>query len=242
MTGEEFVEKILAGVRDFSGINLEKKFYLDEHKRFQEMQDYLKRQDLGKNPIIINDSAFMHLQAQDLYLPFVRGSEADLSGADLAGAYLVKALLVGADLMRANLVEANLEEANIKQADLVRANLKGANLEGTFLKGADFRGANLNGANLERAYLGFANFEGANLEEAKLLGANLNGANLEGADLRGADLSGVMNLGKAIGLESANYKQTIVSGYEEEIIKKALKNALKNKVLFVVRGWVNNDA
>ena len=58
VSGKEFVGKILQGERDFSGISLEPQFDLGHYEGFEEMQAYLKKQDLRKNPVIIDNSEF----------------------------------------------------------------------------------------------------------------------------------------------------------------------------------------
>ena len=46
MKGEEFVQKILSGERDFSNIKLEQDFNLCGYEKFEEMQKYLKDTNL----------------------------------------------------------------------------------------------------------------------------------------------------------------------------------------------------
>jgi uncharacterized protein YjbI with pentapeptide repeats len=109
MKGEEFIKKILAGERDFSGIKLEEGFDLSGHESYAELQGYLRKaqESFKESPIILDNSELRHIKANELYLPFVRGREANLKEADLREAYLE-----GANLKKANLKGAkNLETA-----------------------------------------------------------------------------------------------------------------------------------
>ena len=221
MSGEEFVREVLGGERDFSGIALEAGFDLSGYDGFNEMQAYLKEQNLSRNPVIITGSKFYRVKARDLYLPYAKGRKAVLREADLGGADLVGAVLERADLERAVLAGAFLPGADLKRADLERAVLAGAVLVG----------ADLKRANLERAVL-----EGADLREAVLRGAVLRGAVLEGAVLRRADLRGVRKLEYSVNLGSASYGGTIVTPEEKSVIEKALNGrALFGRALFDVR-------
>ena len=116
--GEEFVRKILAGERDFSGITLEKFFDLAGHEGFGDMQEYLRKTDLQTSPLILDDSELQYIKARGLYLPFVRGKEANLRGADLRGANLCGAHLGGAYLCGAHLGMADLRGAKNPEATL----------------------------------------------------------------------------------------------------------------------------
>ena len=161
--GEEFVRKILAGERDFSGITLEKFFDLAGHEGFGDMQEYLRKTDLQTSPLILDDSELQYIKARGLYLPFVRGKEANLRGADLRGANLC-----GAHLGGAYLCGAHLGGAYLCGAHLWEANLGGADLRGADLGEANLGEANLRGAYLGGAYLGMADLRGAKNPEATL--------------------------------------------------------------------------
>lgn len=144
MKGEELINKILAGERNFSGIGLECGFNLIRYEGFTEMQNYLKRQDLYKNPIDITGSSLQNICATGLYVPYLAGVGADLRNADLSKAYLIHADLEGADLRNiklwnAKLWRANLRNAKLIGADLGYANIGKANLENADLKDTDIR-------------------------------------------------------------------------------------------------------
>ena len=83
MGGREFISKILAGEKDFSGIRIEKCFDLHGYEIFEEMKRYLCGERLHINPIIIRDSEFRYIKAAGLYLPYTQGVGADFEGANL---------------------------------------------------------------------------------------------------------------------------------------------------------------
>jgi len=83
MGGREFISKILAGEKDFSGIRIEKGFDLHGYEIFEEMKRYLCGERLHINPIIIRDSEFRYIKAAGLYLPYTQGVGANFEGANL---------------------------------------------------------------------------------------------------------------------------------------------------------------
>lgn len=121
---DELVNKILSGERDFSGIQLPDGSDLSGYEGFSEMQEYLKKQELHFNPVMLNGSELGHLKANGLYLPCVRGWRANLVGAHLMEANLGEANLVGADLREANLGGAYL--GGVRRLEFAR-NLGDAN-------------------------------------------------------------------------------------------------------------------
>jgi len=225
ISGKEFVEKILQDERDFSGIRLEPNFNLSGYEGFAEMQAYLKKQELSENPVIIDHSEFYHINAKGLYLPFVRGTGANLRGAFLQGASLQGAYLAEASLQNAYLPRADLWKAVLHGAFLQGANLQYTNLREVHLAGASLQGANLKKADLWKAFLRGADLRGANLQYTNLREVELEGANFWGADLRGArGLENALNLGLAF------YQNTRVTRDQEAIIRRELSK----KNLFVV--------
>jgi len=103
MKGEEFIKKVLEGERDFSGIEFEKGFNLDDCDGFNDLNKYLQVMNFFPDeftPLIINGSRWQGVKARGLHLSYVRGK-----GADLRWAYFL-----GADLGGANLGEADLRE------------------------------------------------------------------------------------------------------------------------------------
>jgi uncharacterized protein YjbI with pentapeptide repeats len=131
-----------------------------------------------------NPSAAIDLRRaylEDIDLPNV-----NLSNADLYWAYLRNAQLSGA-----NLSHAQLEIIDLSKADLQGANLSGARLAGGYLREANLSNASLHkarlvGVNFNRAVLTNANLEGANLRNAVLVDTDLTNANLNGGLVYGA--------------------------------------------------------
>ncbi|HZX12752.1 MAG TPA: pentapeptide repeat-containing protein [Candidatus Nanoarchaeia archaeon] len=128
MGGREFISKILAGEKDFSGIRIEKGFDLHGYEIFEEMKRYLCGERLHINPIIIRDSEFRYIKAAGLYLPYTQGVGANFEGANLGGADFKEANLGGADFWRADLWRADFWRADLKGTNLGRADLGRANL------------------------------------------------------------------------------------------------------------------
>jgi len=155
MKGEDFIRKILEGERDFYGIELEYNFDLSGHELFGKMQDFLRKQYLAKNPIIINNSDLSGVKALGLHLPYVK--------------------FESSILWNSNFEYAVLNFADFHNADLTYADFKHVELDHT-----DFRNANLQHVNFEHANLYFSDFRGANFDFTQLLGADLVLADLRG--------------------------------------------------------------
>jgi len=153
--GEDFIKKILEGERDFYGIELEYNFDLSGHELFGKMQDFLRKQYLEKNPIMINNSDFSGVKASGLYLPYVKVESSILWNA-------------------------NFEYAIFNFADLHNADLTYSDFRHTELDHADLRNASLQYVNFEHANLYFSDFRGANFDSTRLLGADLVLADLRG--------------------------------------------------------------
>ena len=155
MKGEDFIRKILEGERDFYGIELEYNFDLSGHELFGKLQNFLRKQYLVKNPIMINNSDFSGVKASGLYLPYVK--------------------VESSILWNSNFEYSILNFADLHNADLTYADFRHAELDH-----ADFRNANLQQVNFEHANLYFSDFRGANFDSTRLLGADLVLADLRG--------------------------------------------------------------
>ncbi|MFQ5969167.1 MAG: pentapeptide repeat-containing protein [Nitrososphaerales archaeon] len=155
MTGEDFIRKILEGERNFYGIELEYNFDLGSHELFENMQDYLRKQNLAKFPIIINNS--------------------DLSGVKASGLYLPHANFEGSILWNSNFEYSILNFANFHNADLTYTDFRHSELDH-----ADFRNAVLQHVNFKHANLYFSDFRDANFDFIQLFGADLVLADLRG--------------------------------------------------------------
>ena len=175
MKGEEFVQKILSGERDFSNIELEQDFNLCGYEKFEEMQKHLKNTNLKENPVIIENSSFRRLDADKLYLPFLKANNASFKHAAFMEANLKGSQFENTNFRYARLAKANMMDSNLKNADLQLADLNLASLINTVLSEADFSGADLQFANMQKAdikgikNLGLARFvETANFQFADL--------------------------------------------------------------------------
>ena len=151
--GKEFIKKILSGERDFSGIELEEGFDLCGEDSFDELQGYFKKCDFKENPINIEGSKLRRLDADGLYLPFVRAKGVNLKHSALMGANLENAQLEMSDLRYARLSRVKLTNANLKNADLRLADLNLASLIGSSLTEANFEAADLEYTNMKNADL-----------------------------------------------------------------------------------------
>ncbi len=260
MTGAEFVSKIFAGERDFSGIKLEESFNLNNYEGFQALKSYLKKQDFRSNSIILSNSNLRGIKAEGLYLPFTNGKNIELDNADLRGSDFYAANFEDASFWETIFYKANLENsilryARIDGANFVEANLKRADLRDimveagdlvTYFRGTDLRDADLRNVDMNCGIIEFveANLEGANLENAKFFKfldfsyADLRRANMRGmqfwyANFDEADLREAENLDTIENLGSAIFNKTIVTQKEKGIIEAAI--ARSKEVLFDVK-------
>ena len=141
MSGKEFLEKIMNGERDFSGIHLPLSTNLTLEETYQEVNTLLEkmpRKELNRNPLI-------------------------LKGVDFEGIIAQKFFLVHANLSHARLVEADLKHANLARANLLEANLHLSDLSYTNLSRVDFYLADLSHAKLSYANINKANFTHSDL-------------------------------------------------------------------------------
>ena len=177
MKGQEFVQKVLSGERDFSDIELEQDFDLSGDEGFSELQAYFKAADMEENPLIAENSKFRHLDADDLYLPFLKANNTNFKHSTFMGANFQNSEFKNADFRYARLAQVNMEGSNMTNADLRQADLYFSSLIGTILTGADFSGAGLQFTNMQAAiirgiknlglarFVGTTNFQFADLTE-----------------------------------------------------------------------------
>jgi len=151
MKGEEFVQKILSEERDFSNIELEQDFDLSGYEGFDELQTYLKGADLEANPLIVKNSKFRRLDADGIYLAFLKANNANFKHATFMGANFQNAQFKNADFRYAKLAQVNMKNSNLENADLRQADLYLSSLIGTTLTGVDLSGASLQYTNMEAA-------------------------------------------------------------------------------------------
>jgi uncharacterized protein YjbI with pentapeptide repeats len=153
MKGEEFVQKILSGERDFSNIELENNFDLSSHDGFDDLQSYLKSADLEEKPIMVQNSKFRQLDADGIFMPYLKANNANFKHATFMGANFENAQLKNADLRYAKLAQVNMKNSYLVNADLRQADLYLSSLIGTILTGVDLAGASLQYTNMQSAVL-----------------------------------------------------------------------------------------
>lgn len=231
MSGYEFVQKGLAGERDFRGIHLSGfNFHVDEGGR--ELQEYFKGQDFKKDPIDVSGSNLEGLCAFKIDLPYLRARgtllyEAHLEVPNLEGADFSGANLRNTHLSYANLEGAMMREAILARARLYRSNLHRANLYQTNLQTADFRWASLDSADMR-----YANAWGTNFEEATLDRADISHARVAYANLKGASIKGVKGLDNADEIEYAIFNNTRVGPDERKFVERMRTLYSPHLVLF----------
>jgi len=151
MKGQEFVQTILSGERDFSNIELEQDFDLSGYEGFDELQAYLKDASLEEKPLIVENSKFRQLDADGIYLPFLKADNANFKHGTFMGANFENAQFKNADFRYAKLAQVNMKNANLENADLRQADLYLSSLIATVLAGVDLSGASLQYTNMQAA-------------------------------------------------------------------------------------------
>ena len=210
MSAAELVQKIRAGERDFTGLQLPPDSDLSKAEGYDALLDYLKGEDLRAAPVLAEGADLRGLKAPRLALSFAKLAGANLKGCNLAGA----------DMRRADFSNADFSGADLTRAVLIGGRFQGANLSGARMVGIDLYEANISGADLR----------GADASQGKLLRLALKEANLEGTILTGvnfyrADLRGAKGLAGAIDLATAQFHQTAVTSVELGIIQDAIANS-----------------
>jgi len=153
LSGKEFVEKILAGERDFPSVQLEPGFDVESHVQYEAFKSALADMASDGDHLILTDAVFRSIGADGLTLGAVEAGGACLKGATLLGANLEGANLENADLRHAALAMADLSHANLRNADLRCSDLMYARLVGAALPRANVEAADLEYANMQRADL-----------------------------------------------------------------------------------------
>lgn len=153
LSGAEWIEKLLAGERDFAAVKLERYSNLSGHDGFLTLQRYLKDADLAAESIILDNADLTGVDADGLYMPFLKATGACFKHAALMESNLQSSQLRSADLRYARLPEANLTGSDLRDADLRQTDLSLA-----ICKNCQFGGANLAGTNLW-----FANIESSHI-------------------------------------------------------------------------------
>tara|TARA_Y100000310_G_C20650000_1_gene798833 strand:- start:189 stop:803 length:615 start_codon:yes stop_codon:yes gene_type:complete len=153
MTGDEFIEKILVGERDFRGIYLSNYDFANSSLRA-----YLESQYSAKEPLNIEDSYFRNIWADNLNLSCINGMNSDFSDVHLKGSNLINSNFRGSQFNNVSFVGAHLIEADLSNSIGARSYFKGcsfikSNLKSTNLKNACFKGSSFYYANLYKTDL-----------------------------------------------------------------------------------------
>lgn len=154
MSGSEFLKKLLEGERDFSSVLLEPYFSLSRDEGFPTLQNHLRDADLRDKPVILDRADLTGIDADGLYLPFLKAN--------------------GVCFKHATLMEVDLQSSELRSTDFRYARLPQARLTNCDFRDADLRQADLNLAQLEGCKLGKANVSGATLLFTNLRGADIN--------------------------------------------------------------------
>ena len=89
MSVDEFVTKLMSGERYFAGIRLPEGANLAGHGGYGALLEYLNAANFSEQDHVVLDGSELNgLKAQKVYLPFLRGKEANLGGAYLSAADL----------------------------------------------------------------------------------------------------------------------------------------------------------
>lgn len=153
MSGQEFLQKLLEGEREFREVSVEPYFNLSGNEQFAALQEQLRAAELEDSPIILERADLTGIDADGLHMPFVKAN--------------------GACFKHATLMEANLESSEFENADFRYAKLSQTNMKTCHLRDADLRQSDLNLAELNRSLLSGANMAGANLLFTNLQAADI---------------------------------------------------------------------
>jgi uncharacterized protein YjbI with pentapeptide repeats len=207
ISAAELVKRLLAGERDFASTRIApEKGDIAGQEGFEELNRYLQGQDLRETPIIATEVDWQGIKAPGLFFMSTKMTGANLSGADLRGADLRRCELTGANFRGAQLQRAVLNQGRYMEADFTDAMMPGADFyEANFSK-ARFQGVDFSGAYTLRA----------NFSEADFTDALLTRATFYRSDLRGA-----IGLETARDLGTCEFKHTVVTKREREIIEAA---------------------
>lgn len=143
MSGQEFVRKLLEGERDYADIILEPYFSLSASEHFAAIQAQLRAADLEDTPMILEGADLTGINADNLYMPFVKANRACFKHATLMEAHLESSEFEKADFRYARLPQTNMKTCHLRDADLRQTDLNLAELNSSVLTGANVAGANL---------------------------------------------------------------------------------------------------
>ena len=139
LSGEEFIERLLSGERDFSKTSIRAGTHLDRIDGYAEMLTYLRNEALLPNilyPFDLSNSLWHYITAPELFLPFInatsfRAPESNLQGINFAYSNLNFARFKGTYLAGAKFKGASLYKTNFRDADVTDTDTSGTNLSRT---------------------------------------------------------------------------------------------------------------
>lgn len=136
----EFIKKVMEGERDFTGVRLTDVDVAGDVFTFLELSDYLQKQDLKKQPIILNDAELEHIRAGQLWMPYLKAQRTSFKNA-----YFLGANFQFSNFSRSSFFNTDLQNANCQNCDFSSAYFKSTTLNKTQLKQANFKFSDLTG-------------------------------------------------------------------------------------------------
>ena len=136
----EFIKKVMAGERDFTGIRLTDVDVAGDYFTFLELSEYLQKQDLKKEPIILNDAQLEHIRAGQLWMPYLKAQRCSFKSA-----YFLGANFQYSNFSRSSFFNTDLQNADCQFCDFSSAYFKSTTLNKTKLKQANFKFSDLTG-------------------------------------------------------------------------------------------------
>jgi len=85
---------------------------------FDELQAYLKGADLEEKPLIVENSKFRQLDADGLYLPFIKANNANFKHGTFTAANFENGQFKNTDFRYARLAQVNMKNSNLESSDL----------------------------------------------------------------------------------------------------------------------------
>ncbi len=186
MSGEEFVEKLSEGEKDFTKIHIKPGTVLDE-TALKEVGHRL-RQAYGldtpaPSPLVLSGSELKNISAKYLCMPQVKASEtvfdySDLHGADFDGADFWDSSFLECNLYSSNFSQGHLGRVIFEKADLRQAHFLGTELQDINFRYSDMRFGSFFEAYLKRVDCSFSDLRGTLFYSTRIEGVRTFGAKL----------------------------------------------------------------
>lgn len=211
MNEQEFIERIVSGIREFTGETINGLcLHLLPPAQKEKFLAYIKGQDFRRNPIILKNCKLQDINAPGLNIPFLQANNSRwerviLDRGDFSSGQFEASVFDNAELNGVNFQNANFTRAVLKHAGLIRSNLRNANLTGAYLDRANLKDSDVTGANLTNSSLVYTCMSGATITGSKMADADLVGTGFEGSDLRGIEDLNETNI------DESNFNGTIIT-------------------------------